>query len=244
LKQLLERSPDVIVAVANIALAEVRRLTSTIPVVFLQVGDPVGSGFVASIARPGGNITGFQSIEASLGGKWLELLKEVAPGTKRVAVLFGSDVSNNVAILKTIKTDAASLGIEVVGIDVGTGPPINRAIADFAAKDSGLIVVPHAHVVANRSLIIVLAARYRLPAIYPDTYFAAQGGLMSYGPDQIAQWRSAATYVDRILRGEKPSELPVQGPTKFDFVVNLKTAKALGLIVPPSLLATADEVIE
>jgi putative tryptophan/tyrosine transport system substrate-binding protein len=244
-EELVASSPDIIVVVANIALAQVQRLTSTIPVVFLQVGDPVGSGFIASLAHPGGNITGFQSIESSLGGKWLELLKEVAPSTKRAAVLFGSDISNNVAILKTVQADATSLGIDVIGIDVVSGIKIDQTITDFASQPhGGLIVVPHANVVANRGMIIALATRYRLPAIYPDTYFAAEGGLLSYGPDQIAQWRSAATYVDRILRGERPNELPVQGPTKFDIVVNLKTAKVLGLSVPQTLLATADEIIE
>jgi putative tryptophan/tyrosine transport system substrate-binding protein len=244
-EELVRSAPDVLVGVTNSAMAELQRLTSTIPVVFLQVGDPVDSGFVASLARPGGNITGFQSIPRSMGGKWLGVLKEAAPNTSRAAVLFGSDVANNVAMLHAAETGAPALGVQLTTVDVLGDVEIERAIATFAGEpDGGLIVVPHPYTVANRGLIFSLAARYRLPAVYPDRYFAIEGGLLSYGPVQIDQWRGAATYVDRILRGEKPSELPVQGPIKFELVVNLKTARALGINIPPAFPLRADEVIE
>ena len=204
-------------------MAELHRLTSTIPIVFTQVADPVGSGFVASLARPGGNITGFQNFEPAMGGKWLGVLKEAAPNMSRAAVLFGSDSAANVALLRAAEAVAPSLGVPVTAVDVHDGVEIERAIATFASQpDGGLIVMPHPNTIANRGSIIILAARHRLPAVYPFRYFATEGGLMSYGPDQIDQWRGAATYVDRILRGEKPGELPVQAPTKFELVINLK----------------------
>jgi putative ABC transport system substrate-binding protein len=243
-EELVRLAPDVILAVANNAVAELQQLTSTIPVVFLQVGDPVGDGFVTNLPRPGGNVTGFSSIPASMGGKWLGVLKEAAPNVRRAALLYGSGGFNNVRFLRTAEAGAASLGMQVTGIDV-SGGEVERAIAAFAEEpDGGLIVAPHPYTVANRGTIFSLAARYRLPAVYPDRYFAVEGGLISYGPDQIDQWRGAATYVDRILRGEKPGELPVQGPTRFDLVINLKTAKALGFNIPPALPLRADEVIE
>jgi len=242
--ELVGSTPDVIVAQGNPAVAEFQRLTSAIPVVFIEVGDSLGSGFVASTARPGGNITGFEFSQPSMGGKWLGLLKEAAPNMRRVAVLFGSDSAANRALLQAAEAVAPSLGVEVTAIDVREGE-IERAIATFASQpDGGLIVIPHPSTIANRASIIILAARHRLPAVYPTRIFATEGGLMFYGPDPIEQWRGGATYVDRILRGEKPSNLPVQAPTKFELVVNLKTAKALGFNIPPAFPLRADEVIE
>jgi putative tryptophan/tyrosine transport system substrate-binding protein len=243
--ELVHSAPDVIVVSGGGALTELHRLTSTIPIVFAQVADPIGSGFVAGLARPGGNITGFQSFDPAMGGKWLGLLKEAAPNLSRVAVLFGSDTANTVALLHGAEAVALSLGVKVTAVDVRDGSEIEGAIATFASQpDSGLIVVPHPNTIANRGSIIILAAGHHLPAIYPYRYFAAEGGLISYGPDQIDQWRGAATYVDRILRGERPGELAVQAPTKFELVINLRTAKALGLNIPPGLPLRAHEVIE
>jgi putative ABC transport system substrate-binding protein len=243
--ELAHSAPDAIVVATTPALAELRRLTSTIPIVFIQIGDPVDSGFVASFARPGGNITGFQGYEAAMGAKWLGVLKEATPNMTRVGVLFGSDAPINVAMLRAAEAIAPSLGVTVTAVDVVDGGGIERSVAAFASQpDGGLIVTPHRYTVADRGSIIILAARYRLPAIYPYRMFAADGGLISYGHDPIDSWRGAATYVDRILRGEKPGELPVQAPTKFELVVNLKTARALGLSIPPAFPLRADEVIE
>jgi putative tryptophan/tyrosine transport system substrate-binding protein len=243
--ELVRSEPDVIVATGTRALAEVQRLTSTIPIVFTQVSDPVGAGFVASLARPGGNTTGFQIFETAIGGKWLGLLKEVAPNMRRVAVLFGSDLGVDVAFLRAAEAVASSLDVEVTAVDISGGVQIERAISTFAGQpDGGLIVVPHPAIVADRASIILSAARHRLPAIYPYRYFAIDGGLLAYGPDQVEQWRWAASYVDRILRGEKPGELPVQAPTKYELVINLKTARVIGLTIPPGLPLRADEVIE
>jgi putative tryptophan/tyrosine transport system substrate-binding protein len=242
--ELVRAAPEVITGVSVPALAELQRLTSTIPIVFAQVSDPVEAGFVTNLAHPGGNITGFTNFESAMGGKWLGILKEATPNIRRVAVLFGSDLVANVAFLRAAEAVAPTLGVNVIGVDVRDGVERN-AIATFASQpDGGLIVVPHLKTVADRVSIIILAARHRLPAVYPYRYFAAEGGLMSYGPDQIDQWRSVAIYVDRILRGENPGELPVQAPTKFELVINLKIAKALDITIAPSLLATADEVIE
>ncbi len=243
--ELVHSAPDVIVVVGNAALAELHRLTQTIPIVFSQVGDPVGSGFVAGLARPGGNITGFQNFEPAMGTKWLGVLKEAAPNLSRVAVLFGSDSTNSVALMHAAEAVAPSLGITVTAIDVRAGGGIERAVAAFASQlDGGMIVFPHPYTLANRASIIILAARHRLPAVYPYRFFATEGGLMSYGPDGISEWRGAASYVDRILRGEKPADLPVQAPTRFELVINMKTAKALGLTISPGLPLRADEVIE
>ena len=243
--ELVRSTPDVIVAASNPTLAELQRLTSTVPIVFAQVSDPVGSGFVVSLARPGANITGFQNFETAIGGKWLGVLKEAAPNLRRAAVLFGSDNAANVAFLHAAEAVAPTLAVEVTAIDVFGAVDIEQAITTFASQpDGGLIVVPNVYNSANRGSIFLLAARHRLPAVYPFRFFAAEGGLMSYGPDQIEQWRGAATYVDRILRGEKPAQLPVQAPTKYELVVNLKTAKALGLSIPPAFPLRADEVIE
>jgi putative ABC transport system substrate-binding protein len=243
--ELVRSAPDVIVVAGSPALAELQRLTSTTPIVFTQIGDPVAAGFVSSLARPGGNVTGFQAFEPAMGGKWLGVLKEAVPNLSRAAVLFGSDSVPDVAYLRTAKAIAPSLGVAVTPIDVVDSGGIERAVAAFASQpDGGLIVLPHPNTWANRGSIIILAARHRLPAIYPFRIFAAEGGLLSYGFDQIDSWRGAATYVDRILRGEKPADLPVQAPTKFELTVNLKTARALGLSIPPAFPLRADEVIE
>jgi putative ABC transport system substrate-binding protein len=242
--ELVRSAPDVIVVMAGPALAELQMLTGTIPIVFTQVADSVGSGHVASLARPGGNITGFESIEPAIGGKWLGMLKEAAPNLNRVAVLLGPESAFSVATLRAAGAVAPSLGVTVTAVYLNGGE-IERAIAMFAGQpDGGLVVVPFPITLSNRGLIIFLAAKHHLPAIYPFRYFANEGGLMSYGSDQIDEWRGAATYVDRILRGEKPAELPVQAPTKYELVINMKTAKALGLNIPPGLPLRADEVIE
>jgi putative ABC transport system substrate-binding protein len=243
--ELVRSAPDAIVVAGSSALVELQRLTSTIPIVFTQVGDPVAAGFVPSLAQPGGNVTGFQAFEPAMGGKWLGVLKEAAPNLRRAAVLFGSDSRPNVAYLRTAEAIAPSLGVAVTPVDVVDSEAIERAVAAFASQpDGGLTVLPHPKTWANRGSIIILAARHRLPAIYPFRIFAAEGGLLSYGFDQIDSWRGAATYVDRILRGEKPADLPVQAPTKFELIVNLKTARALGLSIPPAFPLRADEVIE
>ena len=243
--ELVRSTPDVIVVATSPALAQLQQLTSTTPIVFIQVGDPVAAGIVSSLARPGGNVTGFQGFEPAMGGKWLGVLKEAVPNLSRAAVLFGSDSSPNVAYLRTAEAIAPSLGVAVTPVDVVDSGGTERAVAAFASQpDGGLIVAPHRYTLANRGSIIILAARHRLPAIYRFRIFAAEGGLLSYGFDEIDSWRGAATCVDRILRGEKPADLPVQAPTKFELVVNLKTARALGLSIPPAFPLRADEVIE
>jgi putative ABC transport system substrate-binding protein len=242
--ELVRSAPDVIAVANSPALGELRRLTSTIPLVFMQVGDPVDGGFVTNLARPGGNITGFSPFEPDMGGKWLGVLKEAAPNLHRAAVLFGPDAPIDRAMLSVAETVAPSLGVTLNAVNVLDGN-VERTIADFSnERDGGLLVLPHRYTLANRGSIIILAAAHRLPAVYPFRYFATEGGLLAYGPDQIDQWRGAATYVDRILRGEKPGDLPVQTPTKFELVINMKTAKALGLSIPPALPLRADEVIE
>jgi ABC-type uncharacterized transport system substrate-binding protein len=243
--ELVRSMPDLVVASGWTALAELQRLTSTIPVVFTQVSDPVGSGFVATLARPGMNISGFQNFEPAIGGKWLGALKEAAPNMRRTAVIFGSNSTATVAMLQAAEKVAVSLDVQVSGIDFHGGFEIERSVAMFASQpDGGLIVTPYPGLIPNRASIILLASRHRLPAVYPFRYFAAEGGLMSYGPDQVDQWRGAATYVDRILRGEKPGELPVQAPAKYELIINMKTAKVMGLNIPPALPLRADEVIE
>ena len=244
--ELVRSAPEVIVVATSPALAELQRLTSTIPIVFVQVGDPVEAGLVASLARPGGNVTGFQGFEPAMGGKWLGVLKEAVPNLSRAAVLFGSDAGPSVGYLHTAQAIAPSIGVAVTPVNlVDGGGGIEDAVAALASQpDGGLIVMPTPYTLANRGSIIILATRHRLPAVYPYRIFAAEGGLISYGFDPIDSWRGAATYVDRILRGEKPGELPVQAPTKFELVVNLKTAKALGLTIPPAFSLRANEVIE
>jgi putative ABC transport system substrate-binding protein len=216
-----------------------------VPVVFPVVTDPVGAGYVDSLARPGGNATGFLSFEYSISGKWLELLKEIVPGATRVAVLRDSVQGSSTSQFAVIQAAAPSFRMEVNPINMRDTGEIERAIAAFArSPNGGLIVTASGAANIHRDLIVTLAARYKLPAVYYERFFAAGGGLMSYGPDYIDQYRLAAGYVDRILKGEKPADLPVQAPTKYELVINLKTAKALGLDVPPTLLARADEVIE
>jgi len=239
----VQSSPDVIVATSDPVLAQLHRLTKTIPIVFTQISEPVETGLVASLARPGGNMTGFQNFEPAIGGKWLEVLKEIAPNLKRVGALSMPDARPHVSFLDAAQRVAPSVGISVSVVDIQDD--IERAIVSYNDQpNSGLIVFPHPKTIANRKLISSLAARHQLPAIYPYRYFSADGGLISYGPDQIDQWRGAASYVNRILKGEKPEVLPVQTPTKYELAINLKTAKALGVTVPPNLIAMADEVVE
>ena len=219
--------------------------TRTVPIVFTQTNDPVGAGYVDSLARPGGNATGFTNMEYGVSGKWLELLKEIAPRMARAAVLRDPTIPQGIGQFGAIQAVAPSLGVELRPIDVHDAPEIERAVTAFAhSANGGLIVSGSALTAVHRNLIITLAARHKLPAIYWDRFFVTGGGLISYGPDSIDPHRRAAGYVDRILKGEKPGDLPVQAPTKFELVINLKTAKAMGLTVPPTLLARADEVIE
>jgi putative ABC transport system substrate-binding protein len=243
--ELVRSAPDALVVSSSQALAEIQRLTSTIPIVFAQIGDPVGTGFVAGLARPGGNLTGFQTFDVAIGGKWLGLLKEAAPNLSRAAVLFNSQTAPSIAQLRAAEAVAPSLGVTVSAVESNDGGEIERAVAAFAGRpNGGLMVAPNPYILANRTSIIILAARHRLPAIYPYRFFATEGGLISYGPDLVDQYRGAATYVDRILKGDKPSDLPIQAPTKYELVVNMKTAKALGLDIAPGLPLRADEVIE
>jgi len=243
--ELVALKPDVILAQTALVVAPLQRETSTVPIVFMQIVDPLESGFVASLARPGGNLTGFTPFELSTATKWLELLKEVAPGVARVATIFNPVQTPQVAQFRTIERVAPSFGVLVTRTGVSDPADIENAIRDFArGSNGGLIVVPNPVTIAHRRLIIALADRYRLPAVYAYRYFAADGGLISYGPHFADQYQQAAGYIDRILKGEKPGSLPVQAPTKYELVINMKTAKALGLEVPPTLLARADEVIE
>ena len=242
--ELVALGPDVIVASGTSTVGPLLQATRTVPIVFPSVADPVGAGFVDSLARPGGNATGFLLFEYSLGGKWLELLKQIAPGLTRVAVLRDAAASGQ-GQFGAIQAVAPSLKLEVSPVNMRDAGEIERAIAAFArSPNGGLIVTGSAPAVTHRDLIIALAARYKLPAVYYERFFAVAGGLISYGVDRIHQYRQAAGYVDRILKGENPADMPVQVPTKYQLVINLKTAKALGLTVPPTLLASADEVIE
>jgi putative ABC transport system substrate-binding protein len=243
--ELVALAPDVILATGTSSLAAVQQASRTIPIVFVTVTDPVGSGFVASLARPGGNTTGFAQFEYSMSSKWLELLKQIAPGVVRAGVLRNPSVASGIGQFSAIQSAAQSLSVELSPIDIRDAGEIERAFGEFSrASNSGLIVTSSAWAVVHRDLITTQAARHKLPAIYFSRSFVAAGGLASYGPDFVDQYRRAAGYVDRILKGEKPADLPVQAPTNFDLVINLKTAKALGLIVPPALLARANEVIE
>src|SRR5450631_3930577 len=244
--ELAELAPDVILAATGtLTVAPLLQATRTLPIVFVLVIDPVGAGFVASLARPGGNATGFTIFEYGMSGKWLELLKEIAPGVTRAAVLRDPTIPSGIGQFASIQSVAPSFGVELSSIDVRDASEIERDVAAFARRsNSGLIVTSSGLAAVHRELIIVLAARHRLPAIYSYRYFATSGGLISYGPDPIDQYRRAAGYVDRILKGEKPADLPVQAPTKYELAINFKTAKALGLTVPPALLARADELIE
>ena len=246
-KELIALKPDVILARSTPVAKAVLHETTTIPIVFVVVSDPVGDGIVASIARPGGNVTGFTNVEASLGGKWLEVLKDTSPAINRVAIIFDPKTSpgGGTYYLQLVEAAAALIAIKAIPAPVHGPGDIERAIAALAQEpNGGLVVLPDVTTGAHRALIIALAARHRLPAIYSYRYIAVEGGLASYGVDVSDLFRRAATYLNRILRGEQPRDLPVQAPTKFELVINLKTAKALGLVVPRNLLSLADEVIE
>jgi len=242
-EELLALAPDVILASATPSVQALQRATRTVPIVFANVGDPVGMGYVASLARPGGNTTGFTPLEFGFGAKWLELLKEIAPRVTRVAVL--RDLTIGPAQLSAIQAAAPSFRVELSAVGVRDAGEIERTVAAFArSSNGGMIVTASTSAAVHRDLITMLAARHRLPAVYSFRYFVTAGGLISYAANSIDMYRRAAGYVDRILKGEKPADLPVQAPTKYELVINLKTAKALGLEVPPTLLARADEVIE
>jgi putative ABC transport system substrate-binding protein len=244
-EELIALAPDIIVVWANPAAAILRRATQTIPIVFTTVSDPVGGGFVANLAHPGGNITGFQNFETAIGGKWLEVLKEIAPKVRRVAFVYSPEISAHVAFMHAAEAASSSLGMTVTAAGVRNAADIESALTAFAKEpNGGLIVAPSPLIATGQDLIIALAVRLHLPAIYPFRYFCTNGGLVSYGFDPVEQQRGAASYVDRILKGEKPGDLPVQAPTKYNLVINLKTAKELGLVVSLQLQQRADEVIE
>jgi putative ABC transport system substrate-binding protein len=245
-KELVELRPDLVLTSSTPAAGAMLQQTRTVPIIFVLVADPVGSGYVASLPRPGGNATGFTPIVGSLGGKWVELLKEIAPRLARVALLFNPPTATFVeGFLHPFKTAAASLGMEAIIAPVHDMPEVESVVATQAREpNSGLVVIPDAFTTRHRTEITSLAARYRVPAVYWSRSFAELGGLITYGPYIVDEYRRAASYADRILKGEKPADLPVQAPTRYELVINLKTAKALGLSVPQSLLTTADEVIE
>ena len=243
--ELVALAPEVIFVAGSATVAPLLQVTRSIPIVFALVPDPVGSGFVNSLSRPGGNATGFTTYEYSIGAKWLEVLKQITPGLRRVAVIRDPYIVAGIGQWSAIQSVAPSFGVELHPISVADVAEMERAIAAFAGvPNGGIIVTGSPGAVINRDLIIALAARHKLPAIYYERYFAAAGGLISYGPDYITQFRQAASYVDRILKGEKPADLPVQASTKYELVVNLKTAKAMALAVAPTLVGSADEVIE
>jgi putative ABC transport system substrate-binding protein len=243
--ELVALTPDVILAHGASTLGPLLEATRTVPIVFPVTADPVGAGFVDSLARPGGNATGFMAIEYSMGGKWLELLRQIAPGVMRVAVFRDASIPSGNALFGVIQAMAQALKVEVTPVNMRDADEIERVLAAFArAPGGGLIVTGSALAYNYSDLIITLAARHKLPAVYYEHSVVAAGGLMSYGPDFVDQYRQAAGYVDRILKGEKPADLPVQAPKKYELIINLKTAKALGLTVPPSLLASANEMIE
>jgi putative ABC transport system substrate-binding protein len=238
-------SPDILLTSGTVSTAAAKHATQAIPIVFVQVSDPVGAGLVASVARPGGNITGFMNFEYSLSGKWLELLKQIIPQLTRVAVVRNPATPASIGQFSAIQALAQSLRVEVSAVDVRATDEIERAAIDLAqAGNGGLIVAPSAGEYVHRGRVVEFAAKYKVPAVYSDRFNVADGGLISYGPDRIEQFRGAARYIDRILKGEKISGLPVQAPTKFQLVINLKTAKAIGIELPATLVGTADEVIE
>jgi len=243
--ELAELAPDVIMTIGGTATGFLLQATRTVPIVFTIVPDPVGSGFIDSLSRPGGNATGFLQFEYSFGGKWVELLREIGPEVVRAAVLRDARLPAGVGQFAVIQSVAPSLGIEVTPVNVRDAAEIERDVSAFArASKGGLIVASSTSALINRDMIIALAARHKLPAVYAQREFVTAGGLLSYSADFSAQFRSAASYVDRILKGEKPGDLAVQGPTNYQLVINLKTAKAFGLNIPPALLVRADEVIE
>jgi putative tryptophan/tyrosine transport system substrate-binding protein len=243
--ELVALAPDILFTAGTIGVTSLQRATRTAPIVFVRVSDPVGAGIVDSLARPGGNATGFMNFEYTLSGKWLELLKQIVPRLTHAAVLRDAGNPAGIAQFGAIQATAQSLGVEVSPIGLRDAGEVERAIATFArSENTGLVVTPSAGISGHHLLIIEMAARYKLPAVYSDRFNITEGGLISYGPNALDQFRRAAGYVDRILKGEKPADLPVQAPTKFQLIINLKTAKALGIDVPPSLLSIADEVIE
>src|SRR5262245_21043086 len=243
--ELVALAPDVILAHGTTTLGPLRQVSRTVPTVFTGVADPVGGGFVDSLARPGGNATGFIAYEFSISGKWLELLKEIAPGVTRAVVLRDTELGSGASQFAVIQALAPSLRVEVNPVNVANEGQIERDVAAFArASNGGLIAAGSSRVRFYRDLIVKLATRHKLPAVYYDRVFVDSGGLLSYGPDYVDQWRRTAGYVDRVLKGEKPADLPVQAPTKYELMMNLKTAKALGIEMPASVLARADEVIE
>jgi putative ABC transport system substrate-binding protein len=237
-------APDVVLSSGSVTIGPVQQALRTVPIVFVQVVDPVGSGYVDSMARPGGNITGFTQFEYSLSGKWLELLKEIVPSVRRAAVIRDATRGPGNAQFAAIQTVAPSLGVELTAINALDVREIERAVTAFARSANGGLIVTSGGTGFHRDVIIPLAARLRLPAVYPYRYYTTDGGLVSYGPNTVDQYRRAAAYVDRILKGEKPADMPVQAPTKYELVINLKTAKALGITVPQSVLSRADELIE
>jgi ABC-type uncharacterized transport system substrate-binding protein len=244
-QELLTLAPDVIIAVATPSVVALQQATRTVPIVFVGVTDPVGAGLVESLAHPGGNTTGFSIFEYSISGKWLELLREIAPRVTRAAVIRDPLLTSGTAQFSVIQSMAHSLRAELIPVGARSADEIERGLSTFAREPNGGVIVTASPLTAvHRNLIITLAARHRLPAVYPFPYFATGGGLISYGPDQVDHFRRAASYVDRILKGEKPADLPVEHPTKYELVINLKTARTLGLEIPPTLLATADEVID
>jgi putative tryptophan/tyrosine transport system substrate-binding protein len=244
-KKLVASQPDVILGQTVTIAAALQRETHTIPIVFVSLADPIGSGFVSSLARPGGNMTGLMTFEPSIAGKWCSMLKEVNPRIKRAAFMANPEIKTYEFYLRAAQTPAAALAIELVPRPIKNVAEITNVFEQFARMpDSGLIVPPDVFTISHGDLIIALAARHRLPAVYAFGNLVSAGGLMSYGTDRVDEMRQAASYIDRILRGDKPSELPVQAPTKFETIVNLKTAKALGVTIPPGLLLAADEVIE
>jgi putative ABC transport system substrate-binding protein len=243
--ELVAMAPDAILANTASVVSALRRQTQSIPIVFAQVVDPVSSGFVESLAHPGGNVTGFLSLDFGIGAKWLEILKEIAPRVTRVGVLRDPSIPGGSGLLGAIQAAAPTFRVELKALDARDAATIERGLSAFAReRDGGLIVVANPATSVHRELIIALAARHRLPAIYPYQYFTKGGGLISYGINNLDLWRRAAGYVDRILKGEKASDMPVQAPTKYELVINLKTAKTLGIEIPPTLLARADEVVE
>jgi putative ABC transport system substrate-binding protein len=242
---LVALAPDVILAQGSVSLQPLLAVTRVVPIVFVLAADPVGNGFAASLARPGGNATGFSLFEFSLSGKWLGLLKQIAPRVTRVAVIRDPLIPSGTGQFAAIQSVASSSGVELTPIGVRNSDEIERDVTAFArGSNGGLIVTSNTLAIVHRDLIITLAARHKLPAVYPFRVYVTDGGLISYGPDTVVVWRLAAGYVDRVLKGEKPADLPVQAPTKYETAINLKTAKALGLTIPETLLATADEVIQ
>jgi putative ABC transport system substrate-binding protein len=242
--ELVALAPDVILSVGSLTLAPLQQATRTIPIVFVNVPDPVGAGFVESMAHPGGNITGFSNFEYSMSGKWAELLKQIAPNVTRALVLRDPTSAAGIGQFAAVRSVAQSLGVELTPVNVRDTDEIERNVAAFARSGNGGMIVTSGGTGARRELIIGLASRHKLPSVYPYRYYAIDGGLMTYGPNTLDPVRRAAGYLDRILKGEKPADMPVQAPTKYELIVNLKTAKTLGLSIPQSLLATADELIE